>query len=56
MISSSIGKRGLSCDGKTVPFDVDSVVAVSSNAVRSDFELTDCRFIDVFHPVREAYH
>ena len=32
-----------------------SVAIVPANAVHSGQALTDCRFIDVFHPTREDY-
>ena len=49
------GTFEMTIDGRTERLDAGSVAVVPSNAVHSGRALTDCRFIDVFHPVREDY-
>ena len=42
-------------DGRTERMREGSVAVVPPHAVHAGRALTRCRFIDVFHPVREDY-
>ena len=49
------GEFEMTIDGRTKRLQAESVAVVPSNALHSGRALTNCRFIDVFHPVREDY-
>ena len=49
------GEFEMTIDGRTRQMRRGSVAVVPAHAVHSGRALTDCRFIDVFHPVREDY-
>ena len=49
------GKFELTVDGQTHTLVPGSVVIISPDVKHSGKALTDCRIIDVFHPVREDY-
>lgn len=49
------GEFEMTVDGQARRLGAGSVAVVPSHAVHSGRALTDCRFIDVFHPVREDY-
>ena len=49
------GEFEMTVDGQAWRLGTGSIAVVPSNAVHSGRALTDCRFIDVFHPVREDY-
>jgi quercetin dioxygenase-like cupin family protein len=45
----------LTVDGETTRLEAGSVVVIPPDAVHSGYAVTECRVIDVFHPVREDY-
>ncbi len=55
-VSSMIdGEFELTVDGETRVLSPGNVVIIPPNAVHSGKAVTECRIIDVFHPVREDY-
>jgi quercetin dioxygenase-like cupin family protein len=55
-ISSVIeGVFDLTVDGESMRLEAGSVVVIPPNARHSGDSVTECRIIDVFHPVREDY-
>ena len=42
-------------NGERMRLEAGSVVVIPGNAPHSGEAITDCRILDVFHPVREAY-
>ncbi len=49
------GEFEMTIDGRTERMRQGSVAVVPAHAVHCGRALTSCRFIDVFHPVREDY-
>jgi quercetin dioxygenase-like cupin family protein len=49
------GEFELTVDGKTKRLSSGGVYAIPANARHSGRAITDCRVMDVFHPVREDY-
>lgn len=49
------GRYELTIEGETRILGVGDVAVIPSNALHSGRAITDCRIIDVFHPVREDY-
>jgi quercetin dioxygenase-like cupin family protein len=49
------GKFEFTVDGNTQICEKGAVVVIPSNVPHKGKSLTDCRIIDVFHPVREDY-
>ena len=49
------GKFDLTVEGETRRLGPGSVVVIPSDARHAGRAVTDCRIIDVFHPVREDY-
>lgn len=49
------GEFELTIDGVTRKLGAGSVAVIPPNALHSGRALTDCRIIDVFHPIREDY-
>jgi quercetin dioxygenase-like cupin family protein len=49
------GTFELTVNGKTEVFDSNSVVLIPSNESHSGRAITECKTIDIFHPVREDY-
>lgn len=49
------GRFELTVDGEARELDSGQVGVIPSNAPHSGKALTDCRILDVFHPVREDY-
>jgi len=49
------GEFEMTIDGKTQRLGPGTVAFVPPNATHSGRALTDCRLIDVFHPVRDDY-
>ncbi|MCK5054430.1 MAG: cupin domain-containing protein [Anaerolineales bacterium] len=55
-VSSVIeGAFELTLEGETKRLDPGTVAVIPSNAVHGGTAITDCRILDVFHPVREDY-
>lgn len=55
IVNMIAGEYELTVDGDTRLLTPGSVVVIPSNVVHSGRARTDCRIIDVFHPVREDY-
>jgi quercetin dioxygenase-like cupin family protein len=51
----SEGEFELTVDGETEVLRPGVVAVIPSDAEHSGRALTDCRVIDIFHPVREDY-
>jgi quercetin dioxygenase-like cupin family protein len=49
------GEFALTVDGATRRLGSGSVVVIPPDAVHAGRAVTDCRIIDVFHPVREDF-
>ena len=49
------GKFDLTVNGKTTRLEAGSVAIIPPHASHSGKAVTECRIIDVFHPVREDY-
>jgi quercetin dioxygenase-like cupin family protein len=49
------GVFDLTVEGETIRLEPGSVALIPPDAVHSGRAITDCRIIDVFHPVREDY-
>jgi quercetin dioxygenase-like cupin family protein len=49
------GELQVTVAGKTMVLRGGSVGVIPSNAIHSGRALTDCRVMDVFHPLREDY-
>ncbi len=49
------GEFDMTVDGETRRMTAGTVAVINSNIVHSGRAVTDCRFVDVFHPVREDY-
>lgn len=49
------GRFELKIDGKPHVLEPGTTAVIPSNASHGGRALTDCRIIDVFHPVREDY-
>ena len=49
------GEYELTVEGETRVLRPGSVAVIQSNALHSGRAITDCRLVDVFHPVREEY-
>lgn len=49
------GAFELTLEGETKRLDPGTVAVIPSNAVHGGTAITDCRILDVFHPVREDY-
>ena len=49
------GQFELTVSGEARVLDSGTIAVIPSNAPHSGRALTDCRLIDVFHPVREDY-
>ena len=49
------GEFELTVDGQTRRLSSGGVFAIPANARHSGRAITDCRIMDVFHPVREDY-
>ena len=49
------GEFEMTINGRTERLQTGSVAVVPPHAVHSGRAVTSCRFIDVFHPVREDY-
>lgn len=49
------GQFELTIAGETVVLGSGTVAVIPSNAVHSGRAVTQCRIVDVFHPVREDY-
>ena len=49
------GEFELTIDGQSQVLTSGAVGVIPSNAVHSGRAVTDCRILDVFHPVREDY-
>ena len=49
------GTFELTIDGETRQLSSGMPATIPSNAVHSGYAVSDCRILDVFHPVREDY-
>jgi quercetin dioxygenase-like cupin family protein len=49
------GRFEVTVDGEIQVLEAGSVVVLPSNVPHSGSAITDCRILDVFHPVREDY-
>lgn len=49
------GEFDMTMDGETRRMTPGTVAIIPSNVVHAGLAVTDCRFVDVFHPVREDY-
>jgi len=49
------GSFELTIEGETKRLEPGAVAMIPANAVHTGTAITDCRIIDVFHPVREDY-
>jgi quercetin dioxygenase-like cupin family protein len=49
------GKFEMTVNGETRRMTAGTVAVIGSNIVHLGRAVTDCRFVDVFHPVREDY-
>ena len=49
------GEFDMTVDGETRRMTPGTVAVIASHVVHSGRAVTDCRFVDVFHPVREDY-
>ena len=49
------GQFEFTLDGKTQICEPGAVVVIPSNKPHTGTSITDCKIIDVFHPVREDY-
>ena len=49
------GVFDLTVEGETMRLAAGSTVVIPPNAVHRGRSITECRIIDVFHPVREDY-
>ncbi|UCD16285.1 MAG: cupin domain-containing protein [Candidatus Zixiibacteriota bacterium] len=49
------GELELTVDGSTYSLIPGKVMVLAPNAVHSGRAVTDCRVVDVFHPVREDF-
>ena len=49
------GEFELSLDGETKRLDPGTVAVIPANAAHGGTAITECRILDVFHPVREEY-
>lgn len=49
------GQFELTYNGKTIPLQSGEVFVISSNVPHSGKAITQCRILDVFHPVREDF-
>ena len=49
------GEFDMTVDGETRRMTAGTVAVINSNIVHAGRAVTDCRFVDVFHPVREDY-
>jgi quercetin dioxygenase-like cupin family protein len=49
------GRFEVTVDGEKQILEAGSVVILPSNIHHSGKAITDCRILDVFHPVREDY-
>ena len=49
------GRFEMVLDGETHELEPGRVLVIPSNMKHSGRALTDCRILDVFHPVREEY-
>lgn len=49
------GEFMMTVDGQTRHMKPGAVAVIKSHVVHSGCAVTDCRFLDVFHPVREDY-
>ena len=45
----------MTVNGETRRMTAGTVAVIGSNIVHLGRAVTDCRFVDVFHPVREDY-
>ena len=49
------GKFQLTLDGKQIVFGPGEVIVIPSNIPHAGLAITDCKLLDVFHPIREDY-
>ena len=49
------GEFELTIDGQSMVVKPGTVGVIPSNAVHSGRAITDCRIMDVFHPIRQDY-
>lgn len=49
------GEFEITLEGNPNPLQPGSVLVIPSNAKHSGRAITDCKILDVFHPVREDY-
>ncbi len=49
------GAFELTLEGEAKQLEPGTVAVIPSNAVHAGTAITDCRILDVFHPVREEY-
>lgn len=49
------GQLNMTIDGKTCPLSAGMFYVIPSNITHSAIAITDCKVMDVFHPVREDY-
>lgn len=55
VVNMQDGRFRFTVNGETRVLAPGDVVVIPSNATHSGTALTDCRILDVFHPVREDY-
>ena len=49
------GRFQLTLAGEPIEFGAGEVIVIPSNVPHSGLAITDCKLLDVFHPVREDY-
>lgn len=49
------GEYELTVDIETKKIKAGSIATIPSNVIHSGVAITDCKILDVFHPVREDY-
>ena len=49
------GRLSLTIEGETQTLVPGKIAVIPSNAIHGGTAITDCRVLDVFHPVREDY-
>ncbi|HVZ25985.1 MAG TPA: cupin domain-containing protein [Sediminibacterium sp.] len=49
------GEFQLTLDGEPIRFGPGTVIVIPSNVPHSGMAITDCKLLDVFHPIREDF-